>query len=75
MSSLTYMTTLYRRTIFLHMLLLEFMVASARALANFWVRHCTTLIYRVEFSGDKGFPSVRVIFCVIAALATITYCS
>jgi hypothetical protein len=33
------MTTLFRRTIFLYMLLLEFRVVSARVLANFWVRH------------------------------------
>jgi hypothetical protein len=32
------MTTLFRRTIF-YILLLKFMVASARVLANFWVRH------------------------------------
>jgi hypothetical protein len=31
---------MFRRTIFLYMLLLEFMVALARVLANFWVRHC-----------------------------------
>jgi hypothetical protein len=41
MSSLTSITTLFCRKIFLYMLLLQFMVASARALANFWVRHCS----------------------------------
>ena len=40
MSSLTSMITLFRRTIFLYMLMLEFIVVSARVLANFWVRHC-----------------------------------
>lgn len=39
MSSLTSMTTLFRRIIFLYKLLLEFMVVSDWVLANFWVRH------------------------------------
>jgi hypothetical protein len=52
MSSLTFMTTLFRRTIFLYMLLLEFMVASARVLANFWVRHCFEWMFSSELIGS-----------------------
>jgi hypothetical protein len=47
MSYLTSMTTLFRRTIFLYMLLLEFMFASARALANFLVHHWLFLFTKI----------------------------
>jgi hypothetical protein len=34
------------------MLLLEFMVASARVLANFWVRHCFEWMFSSELIGS-----------------------
>src|SRR5688572_10960497 len=62
MSSLTYMTTLFRRTILLYMLSLEFMVTLARVLTNFWVRHYPAAPYIVD-KNDSSATAVCIWWC------------